>query len=48
MVLISEVRSITDLDNGGFNLQCPVDHALNLVHDVVLRKQVLEIPDKKN
>ena len=28
------------------NLQCPVDDALNLVHDVVLCKQVLEIPEK--
>ena len=31
----------------GFNLQCPVDDALNLVHDVVLRKQVLQIPEEK-
>ena len=28
------------------NSQCPVDDALNLVHDVVLCKQVLEIPEK--
>ena len=32
----------------GVNLQCPVDDALNLVHDVVLRKQVLEIPEKSH
>ena len=30
----------------GVNLQCPVDDALNLVHDVVLCKQVLEVPEK--
>ena len=32
----------------GVNLQCPVDDALNLVHDVVLCKQVLEIPEKSH
>ena len=38
---------LNDLHHGGVNLQCPVDDALNLVHDVVLRKQVLEIPEEK-
>ena len=49
MVLISEVCTVGfnfyyPMD--GINLQCPVDDALNLVHDVVLCKQVLEIPEK--
>ena len=38
------MRDLNDLDHGGLNLQGPVDDALNLVHDVVLRKQVLQIP----
>ena len=38
---------LNDLDHGGVNLQCSVDDALNLVHDVVLRKQVLKIPEEK-
>ena len=40
------VLCINDLDDSGVNLQCPIDDALNLVHDVVLRKQVLEISEE--
>ena len=29
----------------GVNLQCAVDDALDLVHDVVLGEQMLEIPE---
>ena len=30
----------------GVNLQCAVDDALDLVHDVVLGEQMLEIPEQ--
>ena len=42
----SEVLHYQMLRMFGVNLQCAVDDALDLVHDVMLGEQMLEIPDQ--